>query len=67
MRVRTLVQWQDPQGKFHEPEEIADVDVFDIEDLIAIGTVERLPDEPVKRKGFSQPASEVNEEAAHGD
>jgi hypothetical protein len=54
MKVRTLRQWAEPeiQGQplvWHEPGEVTDIDtaaVFDLEDLIANGTVERSADIP---------------------
>lgn len=50
MRVKTITQWQDPDGKFHEPGEVANVTVPDLADLIRAGTVEPVPEEPAKPK-----------------
>ena len=47
----TLVHWQDPTGKFHNVGEVAEIDpvaVFDLADLVRIGTVRKveMPNSP---------------------
>lgn len=66
MKIRTLVEWNEPDkdgkpGRLHKPGEVADIDpvvVFDYADLLKIGTFEEVKDDPsvvaaVKKDGKS--------------
>lgn len=57
MKVKTIIQWQDPDGGWHEPGRIEDITVFDLADLIKVGTVE-----PVA-SADSEPASKTQRPA----
>ena len=69
MKVITLIQWRDPDDVWHEPGEIADITVADLDDLIKSGTVEPVPTEPASAdptppeqpKVFSRPVVKAPE------
>lgn len=59
MKVKTLVAWNEPNkgdvpGKYHAPGDIAEIDpkvVFDLDDLLRLGTVEKVIEAPPVGKG----------------
>jgi hypothetical protein len=58
MRVITLIEWQSPTGEWHKPGAVEDVSVFDLDDLIRIGTVAPAP-EPAIVPAPTKPAAPI--------